>query len=335
LIFSALLLASVMILASYLPAPRRPAGANDPAPRRVTARPASGGIDNQNSRMIEFPFIGLTAPDASIIGVIEEGTRADMKSGALPLGPEDGVAWRLGNYLLDHSLGKLDAVSKARAVSQLVQLRRAGATFVLRTHDEPLLESCADEIWWLRDGKLVARGDPQVVLAEYRRYVAHALRETGRNREADVEPVLRDGDGRARLQGIELLGADGAPTVVWRSGEAAAIRVTVRFLGDLEDPVVGILIRTRIGLNVYGTNTELENIHFGPVCAGDTVRVTYRFRCELCGGDYTVTAASHDPDGVWHDWLEDAVAFAVADERYAAGVANFRAQVVAEVLPRN
>lgn len=285
--------------------------------------------------MIEFPELGLTAPDGSIIGVIEEGTRADMTSDALRLGPEDGITWGLGSYLLDHALCKLDAVSKARAVSQLVQLRRAGATFVLPTHDEPLLESCADEIWWLRDGKLIARGDPHEVLTEYRRHVAQALREAGRNREAPVEPVLRDGDGRALLQGIELMGADGAPTVVWRSGETVTIRVTVRFSGDLQDPVIGILIRTRIGLNVYGTNTELENIHFGPMRAGDTVRVTYKFRCELCSGDYTITAASHDPDGVWHDWLEDAVAFAVADERYTAGVANLRAQVVAEVLPRS
>ncbi len=94
--------------------------------------------------------------------------------------------------------------------------------------------------------------------------------------------------------------------------------------------MIGILIRTRIGLNVYGTNTELEQLHPGPVQAGDTLRVTYRFRCDLCPGDYTVTAASHDPDGVWHDWQEDAVAFAVADSRYTAGVANLRAQVYAE-----
>ena len=76
-----------------------------------------------------------------------------------------------------------------------------------------------------------------------------------------MAPTLSDGDGRAVLTGIDLLGADGAPTVVWRSGEMAAIRVSVRFNADVEDPVIGILIRTRIGLNVYGTNTELENIH--------------------------------------------------------------------------
>ena len=44
-------------------------------------------------------------------------------------------------------------------------------------------------------------------------------------------------------------------------------------------------------------------------------------------GEYTLTVASHDPDGVWHDWLEDAVAFSVSDTRYTAGVANLHAQV--------
>ena len=285
--------------------------------------------------MIDFPAFGLKAPDGSIIGVIEEGTALEFSApGVTRLAAGAAIPDQPGNFILDQTLSKSDAVEKARAVSRLLQLRRAGATFVLLSHDEPLLESCADEIWWLREGQLVGHGDSVEVLTQYRRYVAQALREAGRNQVAPVAPVLRDGDGRAVLCGIDLLGADGAPTIVWRSGEGAAIRVTVRFNGDLADPVVGILIRTRIGLNVYGTNTELENIHFGPVREGDTVRVTYRFRCDLCPGDFTITAASHDPDGVWHDWLEDAVAFAVSDDRYTAGVANLRAQVAAELLPR-
>jgi lipopolysaccharide transport system ATP-binding protein len=273
--------------------------------------------------MIDFPAFGVTAPDGSIIGVIEEG------------GPS-GLAKGVEAEILSHeALSRLDAVQKAQTVSRLVQKRRAGGTVVLLTHDEPLLESCADEIWWLCGGKLIARGHPAEVLPAYRRHVAQALREAGRNQSLEIAPALRDGDGRAQLQAVELIGADGAPAAVWRSGETVAIRVTVRYGAEVADPVIGILIRTRIGLNVYGTNTELENIHFGPISAGDSVRVTYRFRCDLCPGDYTVTAASHDPDGVWHDWLEDAVAFAVSADRYSAGVANLRAQVAAEVLPRN
>ena len=77
-----------------------------------------------------------------------------------------------GNFILDHALSRADAITKAKAVARMLELRRAGATFALISHEEPLLESCADEIWWVRGGELVARGDPAEVLAEYRRYVS-------------------------------------------------------------------------------------------------------------------------------------------------------------------
>jgi lipopolysaccharide transport system ATP-binding protein len=115
--------------------------------------------------------------------------------------------------------------------------------------------------------------------------------------------------------------------MTWRSGEQALIRIRVQFRDAVPDPVLGIMIRTRTGLNVYGTNTELESLRFGPCAAGESVELEYAFRCELCPGDYILTMASHDPDGQWHDWLDDALAFTVIDNRYTAGVANLRATV--------
>ena len=279
--------------------------------------------------MIEFLSPPMIAPDGSIIGVIPEGGTIEGE-GVRRLGPGDPIPDSAGNYIFEHPLSQADAVTRARGISKLVELRRAGATFVLISHDEALFEACADEIWWLRNGELVARGDPAEILPLYRRHVALALRAAGAGQEAAMAPTIRNGDGRAVLERIELTGEKGEPSIVFRSGEPVAIRVTVKYAAVVEEPVIGILIRTRIGLNVYGTNTQLEQLHPGPVKAGDTLQITYRFTCDLCPGDYTVTAASHDPDGVWHDWLEDAVAFAVADSRYTAGVANLRAQVYAE-----
>jgi lipopolysaccharide transport system ATP-binding protein len=261
--------------------------------------------------------IEFSAPSGSIIGAIVEG--------AWPF--DDAKA---GKYILENTLGTADAITKAKAIARMMESRGAGSTILLASHDEPLLEACADEIWWLRDGAMIARGDPAEVLGKYRAYVADALRSAGSGQKARVAPSMRKGDGRAALEQIELLGENGQPSIVWRSGEAVSIAVTVRFASRVKDPVVGIMIRTRVGLNVYGTNTELEHLKLGPVDAGAVVRVVYQFRCELCPGQYTVTAASHDPDGLWHDWLEDAVAFSVTDSRYTAGVVNLRATVSAE-----
>jgi len=232
--------------------------------------------------------------------------------------------------LLDHALACHDAVVRTRAAIGLETLRRNGAAILLASHEESLLEALSDEIWWVHEGRLAARGDPQEMLDRYRRHVAARVRAWGESVTVALTPSLRRGNGRARLLSLETLGAEGRPTMVWQSGEPVSVRVTVRYEQPVEDPVIGIMIRTRVGFEVYGTNTELEKVKLGPCRAGQILRVTFSFPCHLCPQQYTLTAASHDPDGVWHDWLEDAVAFTVTDTRYTAGVANLRAQVRVE-----
>jgi lipopolysaccharide transport system ATP-binding protein len=262
-------------------------------------------------------------------GVERPASGSVEASGAARLaGPNDALDLAPTAVLcLDQTLALLDLAARERAAIELDGVRRAGATILLVSHDEDLLRRICDEIWWLRDGKLAGCGDPVEMLAAYRKHVAAQVRAWGESVRAPLAPRVRRGDGRAEILGVETIGENGHPTMVWRSGELAAVRIAVRFREAVADPVIGMMIRTRIGLNVYGTNTELERLKLGPCAAGETLHVTFAFRCELCPQEYTLTVASHDPDGVWHDWLEDAVAFSVSDDRYTAGVANLRATV--------
>jgi energy-coupling factor transporter ATP-binding protein EcfA2 len=295
--------------------------------------------------------IDAAAPDGVVIGVV--GNNGSGKGRLLRLAagiekPESGLVERSGAakllgpsdpldlapvavLLLDHTLALADAPARERAAIMLDRLRQAGTTTLLISHEEELLRRLADEIWWLDEGRLAGRGDPREMLAAYRRQVAENVRAWGQGASVPLAPRMRRGDGRAEVLRVETIGEDGRPTSVWRSGELAVVKVAVRFREAVADPVIGIMIRTAIGLNVYGTNTELERLKLGPRAAGDCLAITFAFRCELCPQEYTLTVASHDPDGVWHDWLEDAVAFAVTDNRYTAGVANLRATVTSTV----
>jgi lipopolysaccharide transport system ATP-binding protein len=306
-------------------------------------------------RDVSFPPLAgfsVAAPDGALIGIIGEedsGARQLLRLAAAAEVPLEGTieapaARRLLGaeseldlgpvdlLLLDHALAQRDAFTRARAALELVHLRRGGTTILLVSHEEEALRALADEIWWLDRGKLAARGDPGEVLEKYRSHVSDLIRAWGEGRCSPLFPPLRRGDGRAELISIETLDEHGQPTLAWTSGEQAVVRVTVRYREAVEDPVVGIMIRTRIGFEVYGTNTELERLKLGPCAAGDTIRVLFRFRCDLCPREYTLTAASHDPDGTPHEWLDDALAFLVADARSTAGVANLRAEVTAEHL---
>jgi lipopolysaccharide transport system ATP-binding protein len=222
----------------------------------------------------------------------------------------------------DYMLDGLALPVRLRVLSEIEAKRREGATIVVKSTDHGLLRSIADEVWWLAGGVVRSKGHPDEVLAAHQRELLRGLKLPA------IPCALRRGDGRARLLGIETLNAQDAPVSVWQSGETARIRLTVQFEKDVADPVVGIMIRTRIGMEVYGTNTELEKLKLGPCRAGERRVVTFEFQCSLCPQFYTITAASHDPDGVWHDWMEDAVGFWVADTRYTAGVANLRARVI-------
>src|SRR5262249_9092023 len=110
-------------------------------------------------------------------------------------------------------------------------------------------------------------------------------------------------------------------------GEPLTIRVRSRFHAAISDPMVGILIRTRIGMDVYGTNTRIEGMELGAFHPGDELTVDFHIECWLTPQQYTLTAATQNADGTSHDWLDDAIAFDVVDTGVAAGVANLRAKI--------
>jgi len=258
-------------------------------------------------------------PSGAVIGCVgAAGSGVDRLLHSCSAAAADLVA-------MEYTIDRQDAVSRLRTEAEVYDLQRAGRTVVIASHDCSVLQRLADEIWWVDGSRIRQKGDPGVVLRAYAKDAATRFRAAAG--PGALSPAMRRGDGRAQIIGLETLDSTGRLTGVWTSGEPAVIRATVHFAQAVENPVVGIMIRTRIGMEVYGTNTELEGVKVGPCSAGDTRVVTFRFACDLCPQHYAITAASHDPDGVWHDWVEDAVAFTVADSRYTAGVANLRASV--------
>jgi hypothetical protein len=290
------------------------------------------------------------APSGVIIGVIGEkgsGSAELLKLAAGTTAPEHGEVLggsqrrfvALGDSLnlapadvivLDQALATQDAVVRARTLTGLDRLRRSGATIFLASNETGLLATMCDEVWWIDAGELAAKGDPKETLEKYGRHVAERIRSWGETIPPRLTPSFRRGNGFAEVISVESLGGNGKPTIVWKSGEMVSVRAAVRFHEEVENPVLGLLIRTQIGFEVYGTNTDLERVKIGPRKPGETVVVTFSFLCDLCPNAYTLTLASHDPDGTAHDWLDDAIAVTVTDERYTAGVANLRAKVTVE-----
>jgi lipopolysaccharide transport system ATP-binding protein len=105
------------------------------------------------------------------------------------------------------------------------------------------------------------------------------------------------------------------------------VELTARFDRDVHRPILGMLIRNRLGIEVFGTNTRIEGMDFGELRAGDSITVRFQFVCFLTRQEYTLTVATQHWDGTSQDWLDDALQFTVVDEIDAAGLARFQTDV--------
>src|ERR1700722_5201993 len=170
------------------------------------------------------PLTGFraVAPSGAIIGVIGDkgsGVTELLKLACGILKPEEGEVVAaperrfvaLGEPLnlapadvvaLDQALATQDALVRMRTVTGLDRLRRAGTTVLLASHEERLLESLCDEVWWLDAGELAAKGDPKETLLRYRRVVAERVRSWGETIAPRLVPSARRGNGRAEVISI-------------------------------------------------------------------------------------------------------------------------------------
>jgi len=115
-------------------------------------------------------------------------------------------------------------------------------------------------------------------------------------------------------------------TVDFISGHYFSSMLDLKARGVKFDDIVAMRY-VDFGMDVYGTNTRLEQVDLGKFAPGDELETQFSFDCWLTPQEYTLTVATQNADGSSHDWVDDAIAFEVVDAKAMAGVANLRAEV--------
>jgi lipopolysaccharide transport system ATP-binding protein len=231
--------------------------------------------------------------------------------------------------IVDEALAVGDAVFANRCIRKFEELRKRHVTVLFVSHDLGLVKHLSQRAILLVNGAIRAQGDASEVT---NRYIGLVLERQRRDEEPDRKPSLlrserRHGDGISEISQIEILDALGNPTRLIQTGDEVTVRVRARFRHPSPAPMIGILMRTRIGMDVFGTNTQLEGIDLGPAAAGETLTLEFRMNCWLTPQEYTLTAASQNIDGTSQDWLDDAVAFEVVGRERRAGVVDLRPRI--------
>jgi len=249
--------------------------------------------------------------------------------------------------LVDEALSVGDVYFQQRCMRRIRQMKQDGKTILFVSHDVTAVKNLCDSAIWLEHGKLKASGEPDAVVGKYlaamtlRRdpYASDGIR-SGTARVANGNGLVvrtlpnvdhRWGNRHAEIIGIQILDARGIPCEVSEHGGPIVVRVSAAFHEDVAQPIVGIMMRNRLGEDICGINTSAEGVELPPARAGQCFTVDFNLKLPLLvPGNYHVSPAvaqgTHE-EFVVCDLVENAIRLQVQKKTIVYGYLKFDSRV--------
>lgn len=221
--------------------------------------------------------------------------------------------------LIDEILAVGDAYFQQKCARRLREFKENGVTTLITSHDPIAIKTLCDWAALLDEGRLVCQGKPDEVFDYYNALVAK--KSSGgksyiltRDRQTAEHAVgQRSGNFHAVIAEARLLSAGNEVSTVV-AGQEVEVKARVVFLEPITNPTVGILIRDRLGTDVFGTNTHHLGIDLGTFSPGEQVDIRFRVAMQLGAGEYSLTVAIHTLDThirECFDWADRLLTFTV------------------------
>jgi teichoic acid transport system ATP-binding protein len=145
---------------------------------------------------------------------------------------------------------------------------------------------------------------------------------------------LRYGDKRAEILDLNILDENREPAVILESGKHYHFQIRVIAHEDLKDIVAAFLIRDLRGIDLYGTDTLLQQISVPAQRPGEIFAVEMYVKMSLAPGRYFLTPSVTRSDGKQYDLQYDAVLFEVVGDAkaYSNSRVNLEGKIVYKEL---
>ncbi|MBP6367476.1 MAG: ABC transporter ATP-binding protein [Nitrosomonas sp.] len=268
--------------------------------------------------------------------------------------------------IVDEALAVGDAKFQAKCFECLKQLKDNGTSILLVTHSsEQIVTHCSHAIL-LNAGSILVAGEPRHVVNRYMDLLFGKERKdlsvaTSAATTIPVAPVKDDrlllnniddvfatrsgynpheyrwGDGAASILDFCLMTDDESYPSVIMTGQTIRLIIAIRFHVDLVYPILGITIKTKEGVTVYGANTlTLKMDAFkSQGMKGSAIIAEAKFICRLAPGDYFISlgiATKQGEEIIPHDRRYDAIHFYVNPTPSFFGLCNLELELAVQEI---
>ena len=250
--------------------------------------------------------------------------------------------------VVDEALSVGDGAFQQKCMRFLAEFRRRGAVLFV-SHDSRMVTSLCDRVLWLDRGVVRATGAAREVCRQYQSALAEDLfpvaDEADREVPVGMEPVrdsrwgdanvieLDDfdpqapwyGHGGAVIEDARFHDPHGGRLRTVVGGTEVELRIRCRAERLLTRPIVGFILRDRLGQNLAGDNTHLSYWSDPPrIAPGQAFTASFRFQMPyLAVGDYSLAPSIIEgiqSDHIHLQWIEDAIWLRVLESPIRRGI---------------
>ncbi|QWD66540.1 ABC transporter ATP-binding protein [Polynucleobacter sp. MWH-Aus1W21] len=230
------------------------------------------------------------------------------------------TAFRPDVLVVDEALSVGDAYFQHKSFERIRQYRALGTTLLIVSHDKAAIQSICDRAILINGGHLVHEGKPEDIMNYYNALLADKGRhEIEFNQTSSGQTQVVSGTGEASIQGVRLLDAQGNSVEVIGVGQSVELEVNIQINSDIPELVVGLLIKDRLGQDIFGTNTHHLNQVLYDLRSGENLAIAMTFPANLGVGSYSAAVALHSASNHIannYEWRELAVIFSVVNMQY-------------------
>lgn len=240
--------------------------------------------------------------------------------------------------LVDEVLAVGDASFVSKCRDTVDAFLNAGKTLILVSHDLDAITRWCDTVIWLERGELKDQGEPKAIINSYlshidRKRELHLEQENkkqieiigvkeGQRYDLRAGSNHRWGNGAVELKEVRMRGEDGRYRWVFDPDESVEVEVDYEIKQELDDIVFGIGVTASGGLDIFGTNTEIDEVikteeKIKPQTG--TYKVKFK-RLGLVDGAYFIDVATHRKDGFPYDYHHRLHKFSVRGQRRCSGI---------------
>lgn len=262
--------------------------------------------------------------------------------------------------IVDEALAVGDAKFQAKCFERLKQLKDNGTSILLVTHSsEQVVTHCSSAIL-LDSGRVIEAGKPRNVVNSYldllfgreKKAVGKAgelpiPEQAAQLDELPLEPSTqlvfdgemfsqrplynayeyRWGDGSVQMTDFSLSSNGQLYPSLIESGSTVHLKIAVRVVHAVIRPILGVTVKTKDGVSLFGTNSELLQCDVADLVSveGSTFTASVKFKCDLGDGDYFLSlgvATKQGEDIVPHDRRYDSIHFSVKTDSRSFGLMN-------------